>query len=149
MNCTEKSNLYNETLKKIEELLTETDAKLGQSQSLKILSSIVKDYDLETASNLIKMDCEPCLTKSMVEEHLYSEGNEDAGFISLKTILGSVEDIVNCDNDGFCNHDIKFQYFIRPETEEEMEKENHSNSVNWYTVDESIDVEKLNIQYQM
>ena len=68
--------MYNETLNKIQELLLETDSKLGDIKSLQILSSIVRDYDLQTASNLIKMDCEPDLTKSLLEDNMYCEGNE-------------------------------------------------------------------------
>lgn len=147
MNSTEKANLYNETLKKIEDLLIETDSKLGDTQSLGMLSSIVRDYDLITASNLIKMNCDPYLTKSMLEDKTYSEGNEEAGFISLKSLLESVEEIINCDDD-YCIGGVKFQYFVRPETEDEMEEEGHSDFVEWYTADENIDIEKLNIQFE-
>lgn len=148
MDSTEKANLYNETLNKIQELLLETDSKLGDMESLKILSSVVKDYDLQTASNLIKMDCEPDLTKSLLEGYMYSEGNKEAGFIPLLHLLASIAEIINCDNNNYYNDDIKFQYFVRPETEDEMEEEGHSDFVEWYTADENIDIEKLNIQFE-
>lgn len=148
MNYIEKSNLYNETLNKIQELLLETDSKLGDIKSLQILSSIVRDYDLQTASNLIKMDCEPDLTKSLLEDNMYCEGNEEAGFIPLSHLLDSIAEVINCDNSNYYNDDIKFQYFVRRETEEEMEEEGHGDSIDWYTVDENIDIEKLNIQFE-
>lgn len=148
MNSTEKANLYNETLNKIQELLLETDSKLGDMESLQILSSIVRNYDLQTASNLIKMDCEPDLTKSLLEGYMYSEGNEEAGFIPLSHLLDSIAEVINCDNNNYYNDDIKFQYFVRPETEDEMEEEGHSDFVEWYTADENIDIEKLNIQFE-
>lgn len=148
MDSTEKANLYNETLKRIDDLLMEVDSKLGEKQSLQILSSIVREYDLQTASNLIKMDCEPDLTKSMIENYMYCEGNEEAGFIPLLHLLGSVAEVINCDNSNYYNDDIKFQYFVRRETEEEMEENGHSNYVEWYTADETIDVDKLNIQFE-
>ena len=148
MNITEKANLYNETLKKINDLLTETDNKLGRMQSLEMLSSIVRDYDLSVASNLIKMDCESDLTKSLLEGYMYSEGNKEAGFIPLLHLLASIAEIINCDNNNYYNDNIKFQYFVRPETEDEMEEEGHSDFVEWYTADENIDIEKLNIQFE-
>lgn len=148
MDYIEKSNLYNETLNKIQELLLETDSKLGYMESLAILSSIVRDYDLETASNLIKMDCEPCLTKSILDNYMYSEGNEEAGFMPLSDLLSSVEEIINCDENNYYHDEVKFQYFVREETPEEMEENGHSGYVDWYTVDENVDIEKLNIQFE-
>lgn len=148
MDSTEKANLYNETLNKIQELLLETDSKLGNMESLQILSSIVRDYDLQTASNLIKMDCEPDLTKSLLEDYMYSEGNEEAGFISLSYLLDSIAEVINCDDSNYYNDEIKFQYFVRPETEDEMEENGHGDSIEWYTADENIDIEKLNIQFE-
>lgn len=149
MDSTEKAKLYNETLNTINDLLIEIDEKLGQSQSLEILSSIVNDYGLNTASNLIKADCEPHLMKSTFEDNIYSEGNDQAGFVSLKSILNAVEKVVNCDVNCYNDYDFKFQYFVRPETEAEMKEENHDDSVDWYAIDENADVNKLNIQFEM
>lgn len=147
MDSVEKANLYNETLKKIEDLLIETDSKLGNMQSLEILSSIVRDYDLITASNLIKMNCDPYLTKSILEDRMYGEGNEEAGFISLTSLLESVEEIINCDDSDI--GEVKFQYFVRPETSEEAEENEHDESdATWYIKDDNIDIEKLNIQFE-
>jgi len=38
---------------------------------------------------------------------------------------------------------------MKPKTEEEMEEEGHSNSVNWYKADENIYIENSNIQFEM
>ena len=94
------------------------------------------------------MDCEPDLTKSLLEDNMYCEGNEEAGFIPLSHLLDSIAEVINCDNSNYYNDDIKFQYFVRRETEEEMEEEGHGDSIDWYTVDENIDIEKLNIQFE-
>lgn len=147
MNSTEKANLYNNTLHKIEELLKETDTELGNMESLSILSSIVEDYDLQTASNLIKFDCEPDLTKDFVEGNLYSDGNKNAGYIPLDFIIETVTEIVNCDDS---TDDIEFQYFVREETDAEAEENEHEGDcVTWYVKDESADIKNLNIQYEI
>ena len=146
MSSIENVNLYNETLNKINDLLIEMDKQLGENQSLEILSSIVRDYDLITASNLIKMNCDPYLAKSILEDRTYNEGNENAGFISLTSLLESIEEIINCDDD--CIGEVKFQHFVRRETEEEMEENGHGSSVDWYTIDENIDIKKLNVQFE-
>ena len=60
---------------------------LNRKQALQILGNILyKEYDLRTASNIVSEDCEPYLRKLMFEDYFYDEGNEDNGFIELKTI---------------------------------------------------------------
>ena len=119
-----------------------------REEALKILAEIITDdYELSVAGHMIKKDCEPYLSKEDFLEHQYSEGNEEAGFIDLVDILGFVEEIVNCQDENY--GDIEFQYFVREETEEELEEEGHDKNVTWFTEDESIDMKKLQIQFEM
>lgn len=119
----------------------------NRKQALKILGEILdEDYDLMVASNIVKTDCEVSLNKQMFEEHFYSEGNEEAGFIRLKEILDAVEEIVNLDD--YISDDIHFEYFVRTETEEESEEEGHTDEIEWWTGDESIDIDKVYIQFE-
>lgn len=126
-----------------------TDAldALNRKTALKILGEILdEEYDLQTASRIVLSDCDVSLNKSMFEECFYSEENEQAGYIRLKEILDAVEEIVNLDD--YISGDINFEYFIRPETEEESEVEGHTDEIEWWTKDESIDINKLYIQFQ-
>lgn len=119
---------------------------LNRKTALKMLGEILEDYDLKTVSNMVKADCDTPLNKHMFEDNFYSEGNEDAGFIRLKEILDAVEEIVNLDD--YISDDIHFEYFVRPETEEESEKEGHNNGVEWWTGDERVDIDKVYIQFE-
>lgn len=134
LNSDEKSKLYNDTLHQIEKLLLDIDNKLGSKESLLMLSSILKDYDLGTASNLVKANCEPDVCKWVFEDRHFDEGNEEAGFVSLKSILSDYEKILNCDDS---NSGIHFTEFVRLETDEEKEENGHSLNVEWFTADES------------
>ena len=119
---------------------------LNRKTALKLIGEILEDYDLAVASNIVKADCESSLHKQMFEECFYSEGNEDAGFIRLKDILDAVEEIVNLDD--YISDDIHFEYFIRPETDEETEENGHTDDIEWFTKDESIDIDKVYIQFE-
>lgn len=126
-------------------LLEETNRK----QALKILSEILdEDYDLSVASDIVKADCELTLNKMMFEDCFCSKGNESLGIIKLKTILNAVEEIVNLDD--YISDKIEFEYFVRPETEEESEENDHSDydGIEWWTRNESIDIEKVYVQFQ-
>lgn len=126
-------------------LLDLTDRK----QALKILGEILdEDYDLMVASNIVKADCETSLNKRMFEEHFYSEGNEQAGYIKLKEILDAVEEVINLDDDCDICGDISFEYFVRPETLEESEDEGHTDDIEWMSADGSVDINKLLIQFE-
>jgi len=120
----------------------------NRKQALKILGEILDEYyDLSVASNMVKADCDSSLNKMMFEECHYSEGNEEAGFIRLKDILDAVEEIVNCDNYNRVEN-ISFEYFVRPETDEESEiEERHDSGVEWWVADEKIDIDKAYIQF--
>ena len=118
----------------------------NRKTALKMIGEILRDYDLITASNLVKADCEPYLHKQMFEDLHYSEGNEESGFVKLKEILDAVEEIVNLDN--YISEDIHFEYFVRPETEEEAEENGHTDDIEWFTKDESIDIDKVYIQFE-
>jgi len=119
----------------------------NRKQALKILGEILdEDYDLSVASNIVKADCDVSLNKQMFEECHYSEGNEEAGFIGLKEILDAVEEIVNLDN--YTSEDIRFEYFVRPETQEESEIEGrHNSGVEWWVADERVDIDKIYVQF--
>jgi len=119
---------------------------LNRKTALKILGEILSEYDLTTASNLVKADCEPFLHKQMFDDCFYSEGNEESGFIKLTNILSMVEEVVNCDD--YTGDKIEFEYFIRPETDEEIEENGHPTGVEWWTRDESVNLNDLYIQFQ-
>ena len=142
MNSTEKANLYNESRENIEKLLIEVDTKLDRKDSLKIISSILKDYDLDFLANLVKADYEPSITNQYFQENCcYDEGNEEAGHIPLKTIFNFVEEILNkADNERLLNLE---NYSVRLETKEEMEDAGHSENVEWYIEDKEIELNKL------
>lgn len=145
MDNNEKAKLYNNTLREIEDLLLIIDDKLGEKESLSLLSSIVKDYDLETAANLIKANCEPFLTKGCYEDKHYDEGNEEAGFVSLKELLTDIETILNCDDS---DSDIHFKRFVKLETADEKEESGHDLDTEWFTADESHSIEKTYIEFE-
>lgn len=127
--------------------ITDALEALDRKTALKIIGEILdEDYDLSVASNIVKADCESSLNKLMFEEHFYSEGNEEAGFIRLKEILDAVEEIVNLDD--YISGNINFEYFIRPETEDEAEIEGHTDEIEWWIGDESIDIDKVYVQFQ-
>lgn len=128
---------------KIRTILEAVDRK----EALEILSKLISDYDLPTASNLIKKDCEPWIDKECLSEHRYSEGNEDAGYIDLSLVLEFAEEILNCDDREY--GDIKFEYFVRPETQEEAKENEHNDSVTWFVKDEKVEINKLQIQFGM
>jgi len=119
---------------------------LNRKTALKMLGEILREYDLITASNLVKTDCEPYLHKLMFEDCFYSEGREDTGFIKLTNILNIVEEVVNLDD--YMSEKIKFEYFVRPETDEEIEENGHSTGVEWWTKDEDVSLNDLYIQFQ-
>jgi len=131
----------------LKEQISDMLVSLNRKEALKLLGEILdEDYDLPTASNIVKADCDSPLNKMMFEECHYSEGNEEAGFIKLKDILDAVEEIVNLDD--YVNEDIVFEYFVRPETEEESEiEERHDSGVEWWVADEKIDIDKAYIQF--
>ena len=131
----------------IKEQISDTLCTLNRKTALKLLGEILdEDYDLPTASNIVKADCDSSLNKRMFEECHYSEGNEEAGYIRLKEILDAVEEIVNLDD--YISEDINFEYFVRPETPKEAEIECHSDGIEWFTKDKSADIDKLLIQFE-
>ena len=116
--------------------------KLDRKQSLKLLGKILyKEYNLRTASNIVKENCESVLNKMMFEDMFYNEGNEEGGFVKLKDILEAVEEIVNCDD--YLSRSINFTYFVRPETNEESEENGHDSSIEWWTKDDRVSIDEL------
>jgi len=133
------NNEYNQIVKILE--------KLDRKQALQILGDILyKEYDLNTASNIVKEDCESSLNKITFEDMTYDEGNEEGGFVKLKDILEAVEEIINCDD--YLSRSINFTYFVRPETEEESEDNSHSSGVEWWTKDDRVNVNELYIGFE-
>jgi len=129
---------------KIRELLD----TIPREEALKILAEIVDyDYELPLASSLIKKDCDPYLDKEQLIGNQYGEGNENAGYLDLSTVLEFVEEVLNCDDSNFGG--VEFQHFVRPETEEETEEAEHDKNVIWFTEDTSIDMDKLLIQFEI
>ena len=120
---------------------------LDRKQVLQILGDILdKEYDLNTASNIVKEDCESSLNKIIFEDMTYDEGNETGGFIKLRDILEAVEEIVNCDD--YLSRSINFTYFVRPETEEESEENGHSNGVEWWCKDDRVSIDDLYVGFE-
>lgn len=144
MDSTEKANLYNNTLHTMEDMLEKVEENLSLEDCLKILSTLIKNYDLDTAANLVENNYEPYLTKSLLEDRFFDEGNEEAGYIGLSEILDTVEKIINCDD---YSNDIKFKSFIRLETDEEKEENDHSLSVEWFTTENVPDLNQY-IQFE-
>jgi len=140
-----RNGLYNETLNKIQDLLQAVDDELGEKESLSILSSILNDYDLQTAAMLVKADCDPCILERCYEDKHFDEGNEEAGFVSLSEILSDMEEILNCDDSL---PDIHFTKFLKLETAEEKEEEGHSQDVEWFTEDESHNIKDTYIGFE-
>ena len=133
------NNEYNQIVEILE--------KLDRKQALQILGDILyKEYDLNTASNIVKEDCESSLNKITFEDMTYDEGNEEGGFVKLKDILEAVEEIINCDD--YLSRSINFTYFVRPETEEESEDNSHSSGVEWWTKDDRVNVNELYIGFE-
>ena len=121
--------------------------KLDRKQALQILGDILyKEYDLNTASNIVKEDCDSVLNKITFEDMFYEEGNEEGGFVKLKDILEAVEKIVNCDD--YLSRSINFTNFVRPETEEESEENGHSSSVEWWTKDDRVSIDELYVGFE-
>ena len=124
-------------------------SNLNRKEALNILGEILhKEYDLYTVSNMVKEDCDSTLNKSMFEDLLFDEGNEDTGFIELKTILDAVEEIVNCDDS--ISADINFNCFVRPETEDEKieNSDDSDDSIEWWTVDDRVSIDNLYVHFK-
>jgi len=124
-------------------------SKLDRKQALNILSEILhKEYDLSTASNMVKEDCDSSLNKLMFEDMFYEEVNDEEGFIGLRDILDIVEEIVNCDDS--ISADIKFTCFVRPEDEDEKIENGHDSddSVEWWTVDDRVSIDNLYVHFK-
>jgi len=138
--------MIEQDIEDIKEQINSVLDTLNRKTALKIIGEILEEYDLKTASNIVKADCDVMLHKQMFEENFYSEGNEEAGFIRLKEILDAVEEIINLDD--YISDNIHFEYFVKPMTDEEAEDEGHSDGVEWWTKDESIDIDKVYIQFE-
>ena len=129
--------------------MTNILSKLDRKEALNIIGEILdKEYDLSTASNMVKQDCDSNLNKLMFDDMFYEEGNEDEGFIGLRIILNAVEEIVNCDDS--ISADINFTCFVRPENEDEKIENSHDDddSVEWWTIDESVDIDNLYVHFE-
>ena len=121
--------------------------KLDRKQALQILGEILdKEYDLRTASNIVKEDCDSALNKLTFEDMTYDEGNDTSGFIKLRDILEAVEEIVKCDD--YLNSSINFTYFVRPETKEESEDNGHSSGIEWWTKDDRVSIDELYVGFE-
>jgi len=120
---------------------------LDRKQVLQILGDILdKEYDLNTASNIVKEDCESSLNKIIFEDMTYDEGNETGGFIKLRDILEAVEEIINCDD--YLSGSINFTYFVRPETEDESEENGHGSDVEWWCKDDRVSIDDLYVGFE-
>jgi len=129
--------------------ITNILSNLDRKEALNILGEILhKEYDLPTASNMVKQDCDSTLNKLMFEDLFYDEGNENEGFIGLRDILDAVEEIVNCDDS--ISADINFTCFVRPEDEDEKIENGHDDddSIEYWTVDDSVSIDNLYVHFK-
>ena len=145
LSSVEKAELYNNALHQIEDILSNVNKKLGESEPLLILSSILKDYDLDTASNLVKANCEPFMTKGYYEDKHFDEGDETTGYVSLKSLLTDIETILNCDTS---TSNIHFTDLLRIETDEEKKENGHSLGVEWFATDEDRLIEDTYVGFE-
>jgi len=137
MNRVVKDELYKQKYEEVSDILS----KLLDEYSLSILADILKDYDLNTASNMVRNDCDPNITKNCLE--YFDDGNVESGFINLSSIISDYEEILNCDDSG---NDIKIGGALRLETKEEMEENGHN--IDWFTEDDTIDVKKIILEFE-
>jgi len=139
----EGESIMNNEYSQIVEILDTLDRK----QALQLLGDILdKEYDLCTASNIVKEDCDSSLNKLLIEDMCYDEGDETGGFIKLRDILEAVEDIVNCDD--YLSRSINLNHFVRRETEKESEENGHSDGVEWWTKDDRVDIDELYVGFE-
>jgi len=130
-------------------LITNILSSLDRKEALQLIGEILdKEYNLATASNMVKQDCDSNLNKLMFDNMFYEEGNENEGYVGLRTILNAVEEIINCDDSISAN--IKFTCFVRPEDEDEKIENSHDgdDSVEWWTIDESVDIDNLYVHFE-
>lgn len=143
MNKIIKDELYKQKYNEISDILSKLDDDFNYDYSLSILADILKDYDLSTASNMVRHNCDPNIAKNCLD--YFDEGNEDSGFINLSSIISDYEEILNCDDS---NGDVKIRHAIRLETDEEKEENGHNNDVEWFTKDESINIKKIILEFE-
>jgi len=129
--------------------ITNILSNLDRKEALNIIGEILdKEYDLSTVSNMVKQDCDSSLNKLMFEDLFFEEGNDDEGFIGLRTILDAVEEIVNCDDS--ISADINFTCFVRPENEDEKIENGHDDDdgVEYWTVDDRVSIDNLYVHFK-
>ena len=134
-----RDELYKEIYNEVSDLLSKKEG----DAALSILADILMDYDLNTASNMVRQDCDPRITKNCLD--FFDEGDENAGFINLSAIISDYQEILNCDDSI---NDVVINKVLRLETEEEMAENGHTNDVNWYTENTDIDINKLILNFQ-
>jgi len=129
--------------------ITNILSKLDRKDALQLLGEILhKEYDLRTVSNMVKGDCDSNLNKLMFENLFFEEGNENEGYVGLRTILDTVEEIVNCDDSISAN--INFNCFVRPEDEDEKIENGHDgdDSIEYWTVDDRVNIDNLYVHFE-
>jgi hypothetical protein len=131
-----------EKIKKITNAVEEVLENLERKETVEVLASILENWDLNFLANLVKAEYEPKINSQWLQEECtYDEGNEEAGHMTLRSIFEFVEDILNkADEERFFKLG---KHYVRLETEEEMQEEGHSENVEWYTVDEEINLKNL------
>lgn len=130
--------------KKIFELLeTHSDEEARAA-----LSEVVREFDLDVAANLIAQNVEPHgLKKWSLEDDFYSEGNEQAGHFPLQRILEVFQEVINSDTSE-TKKIVLEKHPVRRYTEDELTEEGKDADIVWHKLDQSIDLEKLNIGFE-
>lgn len=130
-----------------DKILELIDKQATRKDKCNLLADLLLEFDFQdNIINFIREDEETLLDKMLLEDRFYSEGNEDAGFIALSTILKGAEEVINYDSSR--DYGISFECFVRPETEEEAIENKHDNScVEWWTEDDRVNIKDLYIQF--
>ncbi|WP_041700185.1 hypothetical protein [Clostridium sp. BNL1100] len=117
---------------------------LSRKDTLTVLADVIEYLgDLDFVSKLVREDFEPSITaESIYCDNGYDEGA--AGHIPLADVLTFVEDIMTKSS----NYNISFSGFVRPETDEEMKENGHGGVDSWYTFDESVKINDLELQFE-
>lgn len=122
--------------------------KKNNEECFEILAEVLRECDFPMIAQLVKNEWDS-FSKACLVDDLYSEGDENAGVVSLRSLLNVVEGILKADNDDYICGDISFSDAVRLETDEEKEENGHDNGINWYTKDESVNIDEIKIEFNV
>lgn len=132
---------------KSEQILKILDTVQGDEIN-EILAEVVKEYDLDVASNIIKSGWDN-ISKSWFGDMIFDEGREGAGCVRLRQLLNILEEIINTEGDDYCHGDIKLGNPLRVATDDEHEENGWSKNVEWMVEDKTMDIDKIILQFEV